>query len=119
ETLDREVASMHFDYRGRSWCDCPAIVVVVGAICGPNLDELGTAARHDVRNAKAATDLDQLSPRDQNFLPLRNCVEGEHHRRRAVVDDERVLRARQLAQQTHTVRIARSTLSCLDVVLEV
>src|SRR6266545_3578745 len=60
--------------------DGPVIVVSARAIRGPNLDQLRPGSGHDLRQAKLSTDLDQLSPRDQDFLLLRQCCQGQEQR---------------------------------------
>ena len=60
------------------------------------------------------------SPRDtMASRPFGDGVQRQHERRRAVVDDERVFGAGQLAQQRRAVHVARSALAALDVELEI
>jgi len=75
----------------------------VGGFRRPLFDELRAGGIHDVRNAEAAADLDQLSAGDEDFLSLCQGIERQHHGRRAIVDDESVLCAGQLAQQANTM----------------
>jgi len=75
----------------------------VGAVGGADLDELGAALGHYLGNPEASADLDELAARDQNLFPLSDRVERQDHCRSAVVDDECVLRAGQLFQQSYTV----------------
>ena len=78
------------------------------AVGGADLDQLRAGARHDLRHAEGAADLDQLAARHDRLAALRQRVEHEQHGGGVVVDDGRVLGAGQLAQQAaHDGRRAR------------
>jgi hypothetical protein len=79
----------------------------------------GATFCHDVGHAKATADLDELTARDDGLATGGERVERKHQRRRAVVDDDRVLGAGQLTKQRHGVYITRTSLAALEIVLEV
>src|SRR4051812_26275257 len=86
ETLDRKIAAMNLYYRRGAGSDRAPVVIVVSAICRSDFHELRPAARHDVRNAKAASDLNELPARNQHFFLLRKRIQGQNHCGSAVVD---------------------------------
>ena len=104
EALHRKVAAVHLHDGARSVRERALVVVDVRAVGRADFDEPRAAALHDVGDAEAAADLDQLAARDDGLPSLRERVEREHQRRRAVVDDERVLGAGELAEQADAVR---------------
>jgi hypothetical protein len=83
--------------------DGATVVVVVSPIGRADFDQLGAAARHDVRDPEAPPDLDQLAPRDEDFLLLGEGIESQHDRRGAVVHHECVFGAGEAAQQVDAV----------------
>ena len=70
----------------------------MGTVGGAHLHQFGTGARHDVRNAEGAADLDQLAPRDHHLLAACQAVEHQQHASGVVVDDGGVFGPSQFAQ---------------------
>ena len=68
ETLDTIVGRMDLENHGRIGRDGALVVAQMRAVGGPDLDELGTRGRHDIRDAEAATDLDELATADDDLL---------------------------------------------------
>src|SRR6266498_4796535 len=99
--------------------DGPVIVVSARAIRGPNLDQLRPGSGHDLGQAKLSTDLDQLSPRDQDFLLLRQCCQGQEQRSRVVVHNQRILRSGERDEESLRVGGAASPRARLPFHLEV
>jgi len=119
EACELEVAAMNLDDDAGVGAERTAVIVDVGAIRGSDLDESRAALAHDLGDAEAATDLDQLAARDDRVASVGKRVEYQHERRRAVVDHERILGARQLPQKSGAVGVARSTRAASDIVLEI
>ncbi len=96
------------------------VVRPAGAIGGPDLDEPRAGLADDVRDAEAATDLDELAARDHDLLAgAGQRGGGEQHRGGAVVDGERGLGAGQLGEEVLDVGVARAAGAGLGVPLEV
>jgi len=89
-----------------------AIVFCVSAIGRADLDQPRAGPRHDLRHAERAADFDQFATRDDSLAALRQGVEGEEHRCGVVVDERRVLRAGQSAQQRSHVVVALAAYAC-------
>ncbi len=118
EPHDAEVRLVHPQEERRIRADRALVVRGPGAIRRAYLDEAGTRAREDVRDAEAVPDLDQLPARDDDLPALRQGRERKQHRRGVVVDDERGLGARERAQERREVVLPRATLPRVEVVLE-
>jgi hypothetical protein len=89
------------------------------AVRRPHLDQARARPRQHVRNPEPVADLDQLAARDEHLAVLGQRGEGQHHRRRVVVDDERGLRAGQAAQHAGEVGLTRAAAAAVEVVLKV
>ena len=74
---------------------------------------------HDLGDAEAVADLDELSARDDDLAPAGERGEREHERRSAVVDADRRLGAGQLADERGHVILARAARTRGEVELEV
>src|SRR5439155_4202499 len=83
-----------------------------------DLDELRARTPKDVRDAEAAADLHELSPRDEHFTPDSERGERQQHRGGVVVHDRGVLRARELVEQPGGVAVTLAALSSDEVVLD-
>ena len=84
------------------------VVGQAGAVRGADLDQARAGLGDDLRDPEAAADLDELAARDDELAPARERGGGQQRRRRAVVDHERGLGARELAQQRLDVVVARA-----------
>ena len=114
-----EVGLVDAQERGRPLADRSLVVGEPRAVGRAHLDELRARAREDVGDAEAVADLDQLPAGDDHLASLGQRGEREEDGGGVVVDDERGLRAGQLAEQRGDVILARAARSRLDVVLEV
>ena len=94
------------------------IVLEVRAVGGSDLDQPRAGARHDVGHAEGAADLDQFAARDDRFATLRERVEHEQNRGRVVVDDRRILRPAELAQQAADQDVALAAPAGVEIELE-
>jgi hypothetical protein len=119
ESLHREVRAVDLEDRAGVGTQHAAIVVEMRAVRRAYLAQPRAALGHDIGNAEASPDLDQLPTRDDRLSALGHCIEHEHERGRAVVHDQRVLGAGELAQQRGRVRVARSPGAALEIVFEV
>ena len=95
-----------------------AIVLQVRAVGGADLDQLRAGARHDVRHAKRAADLDQLAARHDRLAAFGKRVEHQQHRGGIVVDERGVLRAGQFAEQAAHMIVALAALAADEVELQ-
>ena len=83
----------------------PIARVVVGgarAVGRADLAQPRAGALHDLGDAEAVADLDELAARDDDLAPAGERREREHERGRAVVDADRRLGAGQLATSAAT-----------------
>src|SRR6185369_1369382 len=92
EAGDGEVAAVHLEDGARVGTEGALVVGEVRAVRRADLAEARATLSHYFVHAEAAADLHQLAAREDRVAPVGDRVEGEHERRRAVVDDERVLR---------------------------
>jgi hypothetical protein len=83
-----EVAAVHLQEQRRVGADGALVVVPVGAVGGPHLDQADAGAGDDLRQAEGPADLDQLAPRDDHLAAPRQGVEGQQQGRRVVVDGQ-------------------------------
>jgi hypothetical protein len=97
---------MHLDDHACLGADCTTIVVEIGSIGRSYFEQPRATLPHDVRNSEAPADLDQLAPRDDCVAPIGDGIQRQDERRRAVVDDERVVGAGELAQQCGAVNVS-------------
>ena len=100
-------------YLDRTYADKPLFKQEVGgarAVRRADLDQAGARGAHDVGDPELAADLDQLAARDQHLLALGQGGEREHERGRAVVHDERGLRAGERGEQKLRAGAARAAL---------
>ena len=93
-----EVARVHLHDGGRAGRDRRGVILGSGAVGGADLNHARAGKAHHVRHPKTAADLDQLATRDDNLLALRHGRQHQEHRRRAIVDNRRPFRARQMSQ---------------------
>ena len=114
-----EVRLVHAEQDGGPLGDGALVVGEPRAVGGPDLDERRPGAGEHVRDAEAVADLDQLPARDDHLAALRQGGERQQDRRGVVVDHERGLGARQLAEDGGDVVLARPPRAGLGVVLEI
>ena len=90
------------------------------AVGRADLDQVGPGLGDHLRDPETAADLDQLASRDDHVASSAAERGGsEQHGAGAVVDDDRRLRAGQLAEQLLDVRVAAAALAGREVQLEV
>ena len=106
EADEAEVRLVHAQEHRGSRPDRALVVGDPGPVRRPHLDEPGARAGEHVRNPEAVPDLDQLAARDEHLAALGQRSEGEQHRGRVVVDDERGLGAGQPPQHVGQVMLA-------------
>ena len=80
-----------------------AVIVDAGAVGGAHFAQHRARARHDLGNAEAVADLDQLAARDHDFAARRQFVQRQKDGRGIVVDGD-AGRAQQALQQARGVR---------------
>ena len=74
--------------QARAFVDGVAIVVDACAVGGAHFAQDGAGARHDVRDAEAVADFDQLAARDHHLAARGQFVQREPDRRGVVVDGD-------------------------------
>ena len=118
EAPQREVARVDPEDRRGLGGDRIRVVAHVGAVRGPDLDELGPRPHQHVGDPEAAADLHQLATRDDHLASSGDRREREQHRRRAVVHDDRILGAGDLGEQARGVPVPLPAGPTLEVVLD-
>ena len=119
EADDAEVRLVDAQKERRVGSDRALVVGRARAVGGADLDETRSRACEHVGDAEAVADLDQLAARDEHLASLGERGEGEQHRGRVVVDDERGLCAGEAPQESGEVVLARAARAGRQVVLEV
>ena len=109
EAHDPEVAGVHAQDRRRARGERRRVVGHAGAVGRAHLDQLCAALLHDGGDAEAATDLDGLSPRDDDLAPPAQRGQGQHQTRGVVIDGKAILGAGHVPEQGAEVLIARAT----------
>ena len=87
-----------------------AKILEIHVVRRADFHERRAAAFEHVRQPKTAADLDQLIARDDRFAASRERIEDEQDGRGAVVHDERILRAGELAEQSRHAVVTRTAL---------
>src|ERR1700675_1070779 len=85
ESFDAEVAGMHAQQQARSFVDGLAIIFDTRPIGGPDLPQHCARALHNIWDAEAIADFDQLAARDDHLESCGQLVEAEINRRGVVV----------------------------------
>ena len=88
------------------------------AVGRADLDQSGARARHDFRHAKRAANLDELAARHDRLATIRKRVQHEQHGGGIVIDDRRVLRAGQIAEETSDMVVPFAALAGLEIELQ-
>lgn len=88
------------------------------AICRSDLNQLGASARHNVRHAKSAANFYEFTSGDDRLATVCERVEAEKNSGGVVVDDGRVFRAREVAQEGSDMVVAVATLTLSEVKFE-
>ena len=109
---------MHTQQQPRVHIHRSAVVGDVRTVGSAYLVEPHSAAGHDVGNAKAIADLDQLAAGDDNFSVPRQLIQHEKDRRGVVVDDNR-RSAEKLFQQLPGMDIALAALALTKLILQI
>ena len=103
--------------RVRSPMAC-AVIVDARAVGGADLAQRRAGARHDLGDAEAIADFDQLAARDYHLAARRQFVERQQQRRGIIVDGNGG-RAQQPLQQRPGVDIALAALAGCKIVFQV
>src|SRR5207253_3539188 len=86
---------------------------------GADLAQYGTADRHDLRNAKATADLDQLPAREDDFLALAKGTQGNDGGGGVVIDCRGGLGAGQPAKPLADGQLPRRALTGFQIQFEI
>src|SRR5262245_38270228 len=86
EARDAVITTVDLQECAGVWADGLFVIGKPSDIRGADLAQDGAADGHDLGNAKAAADLNQLATRDDDFLALAEGAESEDRGRRIVVD---------------------------------
>ena len=97
---------MDFKDHRRIGRDGALVVAQMRAVGGADLDEFGARSRHDIGDAEATADFDELAAAHDDLFA--RSVSGQHqqHRGGIIVDDERVLGTGKRTDQLRGVLLA-------------
>ena len=79
---------MHAQQQARAVADGGAVIVDARAVGGADFAQRGAGARHDLGDAEAVADFDQLAARDHHFAAGRQFVERQKDGGGVVVDGD-------------------------------
>ena len=118
ETDLAEIAAVDPHDGGHAGRGCGSEVAAMGAVGGADLDQAGPALAQHIGDAKAAADLHQLAAADQHRLILAEAGQHQIDRCRVVVDDQRVLRPGQFAEQVAGVVVAAAPFTGGEIIFQ-
>ena len=119
EAGDAEIRRVDAEEEARALVEGAFVIADARAIRGAHFAQDGAAFGHDVWNAEAVADFDQLAAGDDDFGIFRERIQDEENGGGVVVDDDRGLRANELRQQAGGVNVALAALASFDVVFEI
>ena len=94
------------------------IILNASPVRRPHLSKLRSRGRHDVGNAEAISDFDQLPTADDCLAPLRQFVQRQQRRRRVVVHGNAGFASEPLHQSPY-MRVSLAALAASQIVLQV
>ena len=118
EALDTVVRCMHLQDQPGFGIQSREIILQMGAVGGPDLDETRARPRHDLRHAEGAADFDQFAARNDGVLAQRKSIQHQQDGGGVVVDDCRVLGAREFADQAADMVVALAALAGLKIIFQ-
>ena len=95
------------------------VIAQAGAVGGADFAEQRAAFGHDVWNAEAIADFDQLAAGDDDFGAFGERVEDEKNGSGVVVDDDGGFGADQFGEQAGGVDVAFAACAARDIVFEI
>ena len=99
--------------------DGALIIIEMGAVGSPDLDEPGPTLGHNVGNAERSADFDQLPSGDYGLTATSQGVEADEHRGCVVVDHQAGLSPGKQAEQVFDQAVPAAPLAAFEVELEV
>ena len=106
KALDAIVGRMNLENHGRIGRNGTLVIGQVCSVGGANLDKLGARRLHNVGNAEATADLDELAAAHDDLFARGMGGQHQQHRGGIVVDDERILGTGKRADQLCCVLFA-------------
>ena len=119
EADNLEIAGVHAQQQPRPLVEGAGVVGQAGAVGGADFAQHRAAAGHDVGDAEAAADFDQLAARDHHFPAFRQRRQHQQHRGGVVVHHYAGLGAQQTVQELGGVRVALPALAGAQVEFQV
>ena len=119
ETDDPEVAVMDPQNGRRLGADRPLVIRQPGLVGRAHLAQPGPRDLEDLRQPEAAADLDELTPRYDDFAAGGQYAQGQNRGARVVVDHRRRLGPGQFSQEPRDARGPPTPLSLLELEFEV
>ena len=119
EAGDAEIRRVDAEEEARAFVEGAFVIADARAIRGAHFAQDGAAFGHDVGDAEAVADFDQLAAGDDDLGIFREGVQDEENGGGVVVDDNRGFRADELRQQAGGVNVALAALASFDIVFEI
>ncbi len=119
EAGDAEIRRVDAEEEARAFVEGAFVIADARAIRGAYFAQDGAAFGHDVWNAEAVANFDELAARDDDLGIFREGIQDEEDGGGVVVDDNRSLCANELREQAGGVNVALAALASFDIVFEV
>src|SRR5579863_5116616 len=110
---------MHAKQHARAVVDGALVVGEARAVGGADFAKRGAAFGHDVRNAEAVADFDELSARDDDFAAASQRGQNQKNCSGVVVDHDGGFGSGQAREQTRGVDVASTARARLQIVFQV
>src|SRR5882724_173693 len=110
---------MHAQDQLRSLVDRPLVIGDPSAIRRADFAQRSAALRHYIGDSEAASDLDQLSSRDDYLSAFRQRIQQQQHCRCVVIRDYRSFASRESSQQFLAMCLSMTALANRQIVFEV
>ena len=120
KTVDDKVGGIGFEDQLRTLL-IHGLLVISGMrlVRAADLNHLGAALIHDLRNAERAADFHQFPAGHRNLFPFGQGVQHQENGSRVVVDHHGGFRPCEFAEELFHMRIAASALSVFQVILQI
>ena len=114
-----EIRAVHAKQQARAVIDGALVVGQARAVGGADFAESGAAFGHDVGNAEAVADFDELTAGDDDFTAAGESGQHQKNSGGVVVDDDGGFGAGQARQQARRVNVASAPRASFQVVFEI
>ena len=119
EAGDAEIRGVDAKQQARAVIDRALVVAGAGAVGGAHLAQDGAAFGHDVGDAEAVADFDELAAGDDYFGGFGESIEDEEDGGGVVIDDDGGFGADDFGEEARGVLVAFAALPAPEIVFEI